>query len=1007
MSLRLRLFIPSAVLATCVAVACSTPPSTGGPSTAPPAATTPAPAALTELTRNLHPLARPEYDVGRRDPSILTAGSIYFKLSAAQKADRDALVAAVETPGSPTFRQWISADEYAARYGATKADVARATQWLEGQGLAIDGLSRLGTRLGFRGTGGQVEAAFHTQIHQYDVLGKRHYAMASAPMVPTELSPVILGLHGFHDFRKTHPKLRRPHPGTTDPIYGETALGPSDFATLYDTTSLSSTTGTGVNLVIIGETFITPDDLSSFRTHFGITGVNQVNVLVPNTGASAVNDQGDLGESELDLEWSSAVAPGANIIFVYTGSDTNNFSVDDSVAYAVEQGTNLVPGVGNGGAQIMSESYGGCDESYVGTDADIDGEIAAAANVEGITYLAASGDSAAAGCLGQGPSALGVGPPSDMPGVTGVGGTEFCGGTFEGQPAGCFYTGETAPNAQASPYFVSQNAAEYPQSGGASLEGAWNDSTIDDGPGGGTGGMSTIWSKPFYQQGVAGMPNDGARDVPDVSLTASANNVPYLVWEPTYLEDGGTADTLGPVGGTSASTPSFAGILARVNQAVAAHGGALGLGNVNPLLYTLYGQNGTLAAFHDIVVGDNIVPCDPTDPNDYPGCPALSDGGTNGSYGGYKAGVGYDLATGLGTIDAAKLLAAFVGLTPTTTVLTAPSTTTASAPVTLSATVTSTSGAATQAVGGTVTFSFHTLAGDAGTPYSFDAGGGDDESWPLGTVTVAAATGSPEHATATLHTTVPPGLYGTAYLTAEYSGDVHYLASVSSPATTISVTGSTLQVSPSSITLPPFGQATFTVQGGAPGVTWGIEGTDGSCLIVQQAMSYPQVYCSQLESVNPISAFYEAGGQAGSVTIVATDTLGEEAIAQITVTGAAVDGGGFPTVDDAGPAGGPGNTAVDASTYEADASAGSSSGGSSSGSSSGTASSGSSSGSSSGAAEEDGGEDGGTGSGGKSSGCSCVVAGSNGGTSDGNRGAGLGGVLLGLAALGRRRSRRG
>jgi subtilase family serine protease len=951
---------------------------------------------LTTLTRNVHPLARQEFDVGRRDPSILTAGSIYFKLSAAQKADRDALVAAVETPGSPKFRQWISADEYAARYGASKADVARVTQWLEGQGLTIDGLSRLGTRLGFRGTGGQVEAAFHTEIHQYEVLGKRHYAMARAPQVPTELAPVILGLHGFHDFRKQHPKLRRPRPGTTDPIYGEAALGPSDFATLYDTNSLTTTTGTGVNLVIIGETFITPDDLTNFRSHFGITGVNQVNVLVPNTGASAVNDQGDLGESELDLEWSSAVAPGANIIFVYTGNDTNNFSVDDSVAYAVEQGNNLVPGVGNGAAQIMSESYGGCDESYVGTDADIDGEIAAAANVEGITYLAASGDSAAAGCLGQGSSALGVGPPSDMPGVTGVGGTEFCGGTFGGQPAGCFYTGETAPNAQASPYFVNQNAAEYPESNGASLEGIWNDSTIADGPGGGTGGMSTIWSKPFYQQGVAGMPNDGARDVPDVSLTASSNNVPYLVWEPTYLEDGGTADTLGPVGGTSASTPSFAGILARVNQAVVAHGGVLGLGNVNPLLYTLYAQNATLAAFHDIVVGDNIVPCDPTDPTDYPGCPALADGGTNSSYGGYKAGPGYDLASGLGTIDAAKLVAAFVGLTPTTTALTAPSTTTASAPVTLSATVTSTSASVTQSVGGTVTFSFHTLAGDAGTPYSFDAGGGDDESWPLGTVPVTAATGSPEHATATLQTTIPPGLYGTAYLTAEYSGDTHYLASVSSPATTISVTGSTLQVSPSTITLPPFGQATFTALGGAPGVTWGIEGTDGSCLIVQQAMNHPQVYCSQLESLNPISAAYEAGGQAGSVTIVATDTLGEEAIAHITVTGAAVDGGSFPTVDDAGPAGGPGNPAIDASTYE-DASAGS-----------GSSSGGSSSGSSSGATEQDSGADGGTGSSGSSSsGCSCVVAGSNGGTSDGSRGGALGGVLLGLAALGRRRSKRG
>ena len=828
---RLRFFAP-AVLAVGVTVACSTPPSTGSLSTAdPPPAPAPTSArALTPLTRNLHPLARPELDAGRRDPSIPTAGSIYFRLSPAQQADRDALVAAVQTPGSPSYHQWISADEYAARYGATKEDVARVTEWLEGQKLTIDGLSRLGTRLGFRGTGGQVEAAFHTEIHNYDFMGKTHYAMASAPQVPADLAPVILGLHGFHDFRKHHPMLRRPHPDTVDPIYGEAALGPSDFATLYDTTSLTTagTTGKGVNLVIIGETFITPSDLTSFRSHFGITGVNQVNVLVPNTGASAVNDQGDLGESELDLEWSSAVAPGANIIFVYTGSDYN-FSVDDSVAYAVEEGTNLVPGVGNGGAQIMSESYGGCDSQTPGADADIEGEIAAAANVQGITYLAASGDSGAAGCLGSA-NALGVGPPSDMPGVTGVGGTEFCGGIFQGQPAGCYYTGQTAPNVQVSPWFVDENAAEYPEQSGSSLEGAWNDSTIMYGPGGGTGGSSTIWPKPFYQQGVQGMPSDGARDVPDVSLTAAAANVPYLVWEPTQLEDGGAADTIGPVGGTSASTPSFAGILARVNQAVVANGGVLGLGNVNPLLYTLYTQNATLGAFHDIVVGDNIVPCDPTDPTDYPGCPALPDGGTNGSYGGYKAGPGYDLATGLGTIDAAKLVAAFTGLTPTTTTLTVPSTATSGVPVTLSAAVTSTLASTTQSIGGTVTFSFRTLAGDAGAVYSFDAGGGVDESWPLGTVTVTAVSGSPEKATASLQTAIPPGLVNSAYVVAEYSGDTHYLSSLSN-GTNVAVTGSTLQAVPAAITLPPNGQTTFATTGGVPGIAWNIV-SDTSCLFI-------------------------------------------------------------------------------------------------------------------------------------------------------------------------------
>ena len=367
-------------------------------------------------------------------------------------------------------------------------------------------------------------------------------------------------------------------------------------------------TGKGVNLVIVGETFYKKADIASFQSHFGITTSVEQDVLVPNTGTSKVNDSGDEGETELDLEWSSAAAPGANIIFVYTGND-RNFGVDDSVAYAVEEGAHLVPGTGNGAAQIISESYGGCDADYVGSDADIDSEIAAAANLEGITNVAASGDDGAAGCIEDGIGGLYVGPPSDLPGVTGVGGTEFCGNGF-----GCTYAGAPGVDVQKAPYFNASNVAvEYPAVSGVSLEGVWNDSDLPSQYiSGGGGGSSIIFPKPFYQVGVAGMPNDGARDVPDVSLTASPNNVGYLTWEENQLADGGEADTLGATGGTSAATPSFAGILALVNQAVAANGGQLGLGNVNPQLYALFANNGASGAFHDIVVGDNDYVCDPT-----------------------------------------------------------------------------------------------------------------------------------------------------------------------------------------------------------------------------------------------------------------------------------------------------------------------------------------------------------------------------------------------------------
>ena len=317
-------------------------------------------------------------------------------------------------------------------------------------------------------------------------------------------------------------------------------------------------------------------------------------------------------------------------------------------------------------------------------------------------------------------------------------------------------------------------------------------------------------------------------------------------------------------------------------------------------------------------MGDNIVPCNPANLRRYPGCPIpdgglpeggiLEDGGhVLSTYGGYAAHAGYDLASGLGSVDAAKLVAAWVGLTPTTTALTAPATAAVGTPVALSATITSTSATNPFHVSGTVTFAFYTLAGDAGAPYSFDAGGGPDESWVLGTVNVVAVPGSPEKATAALSVAIPPGIYGQAYLVAEYSGDTRYLASNSSPASFISVTGSTLQVVPSSITVAPNGQATFAVTGGAPPVVWSEEGTDTSCLLAGR-----RELCSQVEATSPTTAAFVAGGQAGSVTIVAIDTLGEEAVVAVTVAGTPLDAGGavLPPVDDAGSPGGPTNPGV-------------------------------------------------------------------------------------------------
>ena len=210
MTIRARVLVP-VLVALGAAFGCSTPPTSGGSSSS--GAPSPTPPAqqqqqqgLTPLTRSVHPLARPEFDLGRRDPSVVTAGSIYFKPSAAQRANRDALLDAVQNPASPSYHKWLTVEEYAARFGAQAADIGRVSSWLKQQGLAIDRVGRLGTRIGFRGTGGQVEAAFHTEIHNYDLGGVTHYAMASAPLIPSELAPAVLGLRGFHDFPVPSPE---------------------------------------------------------------------------------------------------------------------------------------------------------------------------------------------------------------------------------------------------------------------------------------------------------------------------------------------------------------------------------------------------------------------------------------------------------------------------------------------------------------------------------------------------------------------------------------------------------------------------------------------------------------------------------------------------------------------------------------------------------------------------------------------------------------------------------
>ena len=186
-------------------------------------------------------------------------------------------------------------------------------------------------------------------------------------------------------------------------------------------------------------------------------------------------------------------------------------------------------------------------------------------------------------------------------------------------------------------------------------EEVWNDTSESianqRGLAAGGGGASIYFSKPSWQTGT-GVPNDGHRDVPDVSLNASPFHDSYLICDGTDSTGNqgcsngfrDSKDYLDTVGGTSVGAPAFAGVLSLINQAT----GAKGLGNVNSILYSL--ASSAPSSFHDITTGDNKVPC----VQGFPDCP-------NGGTIGYIAGTGYDQASGLGSLDVFNLVTSWPG----------------------------------------------------------------------------------------------------------------------------------------------------------------------------------------------------------------------------------------------------------------------------------------------------------------------------------------------------------
>ncbi len=560
---------------------------------------------------NVHPLASAQADAGPADLNLSMERMILsLKLRPRAQARLDKLIAAQHDPKSPLYHHWLTPEQFGAQFGLSDDDLASVTSWLTGHGFRIDEVAKGRGWINFSGTARQVERAFSTEIHQYVVDGKVHHANSVAASIPRALSDVVNGVVTLHDFP------RPAHNGgfkslEADPDYTSGTshyVSPADFATIYNLNSAYSSgyTGTGRTVAIVGRTDIKLADVQYFRTLFGLPANDPT--FVHNGTAPGVVSSGEETEADLDVEWSGAVAKNAALKFVISKSTASTDGVDLSAQYIVN----------NNLADSMSTSFGQCESSMGSTENTFYNNIWTQAATQGITSFVSAGDSGAAGCnggsdtTGSGRAVSGLCSPAN---TVCIGGTQFNEGS------------------NASTYWSSTNSSVDGSALSYIPEVAWNESANVSGGSGlwsTGGGASTIYAKPSWQTGT-GVPADGKRDIPDISLTAASHDGYLIIQGHTS-----TASGLGAVGGTSASSPAFAGLMGLIVQKTGAR-----QGNANTVFYPM--RSSTPAAFHDITSGNNSVP------------------GVTG----FTAGTGYDQATGLGTVDATALITNWGSTAPT------------------------------------------------------------------------------------------------------------------------------------------------------------------------------------------------------------------------------------------------------------------------------------------------------------------------------------------------------
>lgn len=639
---------------------------------------------LVTLSGNVHPLARAEFDRGPA-PSDLALNRMLLVLSRSpeQAGSLQALLDQQQDKSSPQYHRWLTPQQFGQQFGPSDSDIAQITAWLQIHGFHDIHVSNGRVTIEFSGDASQVQEAFHTSIHNYVVNNTEHWANANDPQIPAALAPVVAGVFTLHNFLKAPQSHSAPQAFTARATAGKRpqftgsngthALAPGDFYTIYNFNPLQP--ASFASIAIVARTNINVQDVVYF--HYWTADQASIPQVLVNGP-----DPGDLGggeeaEAVLDASWVGAVAPEAWTTLVVSQSTATTDGVDLSENYIID----------NNFADVMSESFGSCEANFTNAEATAVSSLAQQAAAEGITYVVSTVDSGAEGCDNANSETVATGPVSvnllaSNPYVVAVGGTIF----DEGSNSSKYWNATNNLNP------VSSAISYIP-------EDVWNESCrsgqpncSEPGISAGGGGASTFFTKPSWQTGVTGIPADNARDLPDVSLTAAGHD-PYLI----CIDGSCVPNSQGEiifygVSGTSASTQAFAGIMANV-----AYKAGVRLGQPNYVLYRLANAENlsqcnasnttTLPAstcvFNDVTVGNNAVPGE----LNY-GTPSAN----------YQSGVGYDLATGLGSVNVTNLINQWNTVTfnaTSTTFSITPTTAQHGAPLNVSGTVTPTSGSGT------------------------------------------------------------------------------------------------------------------------------------------------------------------------------------------------------------------------------------------------------------------------------------------------------------------------